>query len=506
MNVSNMLRLSFHKDPPTLDPQRSSDSISSAIIFLLFKGLTRLEANQVVHCDLADSFYSQNNHQKYTFLLGRHCWSDGTVITAQDFVRSWKRAMVPSFSAPAANFFNHIKNAEKAKRGIFSLDKVGIYAANDRKLIVELQHPCPYFPELTSFCPFFPFPSDAGENELPNAFSGAFQLEYWQKGKEILLKRNVYCSTPPSLDGIQIKIIVNEKQAFSLFEKDELDWLGDPISPLPVAYLPSLFSDKKIQPLAGVVSCWFNTLAEPFSNLSFRKALAYTIPRKRVLERLLLPSTLLTNNFCLPTSQRTENLLFYENEEIGRNLFNEALTMLKVKRLRITLSYQDSELFSRLAFILKRHWEEVFPLQIQLVPLPFKELYQCLISQEFQISLTRNMSQYNDVSNFLERFETQQNSRNFSGWENVKYQTLLKRYRKMTCHKKRQIIAKKAERILAEEVPMTFLYYEHYIYLQKPYLKNLNISPIGIVHFDRATLHKQNVFLNEYNPLIIMES
>lgn len=153
--MENALRLSFQKDPLSLDPQKSGDPISSAMIFLLFKGLTRFEADHTIRCDLAHSFHSLNDCKKYIFQLGKRFWSDGTLITAHDFVYSWKRALFPDFSTLAVNFFYHIKNAEKAKKGLLSLDKVGIYAENDSTLIVELENPCPYFPELVSFCPMF---------------------------------------------------------------------------------------------------------------------------------------------------------------------------------------------------------------------------------------------------------------------------------------------------------------------------------------------------------------
>ncbi len=72
--MENTLRLSIRTDPVTLDPQKSGDPISSALIFLLFKGLTRLEADNTIRCDLARSFHSLNNDKKYVFELGEYFW------------------------------------------------------------------------------------------------------------------------------------------------------------------------------------------------------------------------------------------------------------------------------------------------------------------------------------------------------------------------------------------------------------------------------------------------
>jgi len=70
--MEKTLRLSFQKDPLTLDPQKSSDPISTAMIFLLFKGLTRFDADQSIRCDLAQSFHILDGYKKYIFQLGKH--------------------------------------------------------------------------------------------------------------------------------------------------------------------------------------------------------------------------------------------------------------------------------------------------------------------------------------------------------------------------------------------------------------------------------------------------
>ena len=283
--MDKTLRLSFHKDPLTLDPQKTCDKLSSAIVFLLFKGLTRLNTDHTIQNDIASSFYALDNFRKYVFHLGEHHWSDGTLITAHDFVYSWKRALSPKFPARAMNFFYHIKNAEKAKKGEISLDRVGIYAENDYTLTVELENSCPYFPELTSFCPLFPVPHRKGKTKISSITSGAFCLDYWQKGKELLLRKNTLCKNPTEIDAIHVRVIKDEKEAFTLFEKNELDWIGDPISPLPVAYLPSLSLNKQIKPLEGMVSCWFNTMKAPFHNADLRKAFSLAIPPKEALRK-----------------------------------------------------------------------------------------------------------------------------------------------------------------------------------------------------------------------------
>jgi oligopeptide transport system substrate-binding protein len=495
--MENALRLSFQKDPLSLDPQKSGDPISSAMIFLLFKGLTRFEADHTIRCDLAHSFHSLNGCKKYIFQLGKRFWSDGTLITAHDFVYSWKRALFPDFSTLAVNFFYHIKNAEKAKKGLLSLDKVGIYAENDSTLIVELENPCPYFPELVSFCPFFPISSKIDADMAYTLCSGAFQLQEWNKGKTISLKRNSHCKDASHLDGIHIKIIPDEKQAFSLFENDQLDWIGDPVSPLPVNYLHALLTNRQIKPIAGIVSCWFNTLRTPFSNVNLRKAFAYAMPREKLLKKLLIPDALLANRISPSILQNDDSLLIKECQETARNLFKCALQQLNRKQLKITICYEVTDAFSRIAALLKTYWEEAFNITIKLEPLSFKDFFQRIPCHDFQIGLLRVLSQYTDVSNFLERFESRDLPRNFSGWENAKYKAILKQYKKTIDPEKRQALAVQAEKILLEEMPIAPIYYSHYAYMQKPHVHNLAISPTGIMQFDKVKLEVRQTSIGE---------
>lgn len=489
--MNNVLRLSFQKDPLTLDPQKSGDQFSSTLIFLLFKGLTRLEANHKVSCDLASSFQVLNNYKKFVFHLDEHFWSDNSPITAHDFVYSWKRALHPDFPLRATNIFSYIKNAEKARKGLISLDKVRVYAKDDLTLIVELEYPCPYFLELTSFCPLFPISSSAKNTAI---CSGPFQMQHWNPGKEILLRKNPFCPNLASanVDAIHIKIVPDEKEAFSLFENDQLDWIGDSISPLPMNYLPTLLWTKKIKPIAGVASCWFNTLKPPFNNVHLRKALGYAIPRKKMMEMLLLPNTLLAKRLCpFPLQEEDFLVSIEESPSVAQDLFQIALRELGIKRLKLTLSYEATDEFSRVAALLKACWEETFKVSIQLEPLSFKELWQKLPQQQFEMSLFCSLSQYTDIINFLERFEFKNAPRNFSGWENPKYKALLKRYRATMKYEQKQEFARKAETILLNEMPIAPIYYYHYTYLQKNHVQNLEISPIGMMQFDRVHLEKK---------------
>lgn len=499
--MDNVLRLSFHKDPITLDPAKSSDRLSSAIIFLLYKGLTRLEADHSIHSDLAESFQVLDNHKKFIFHLGEHFWSDGTPITAHDFVHSWRRALAPEFPLRATHFFYHLKNAEKAKNGLVPVNRIGVTARNDSTLVVELEYPCPYFLELTSFCLFFPISQKMQEGQTELICSGPFRLREWKHGQEIVLEKNALCKafSPVHINGIHIQIIPSEKEAFDRFERGELDWFGPPLTPLPVNYLPALVSNKKVKPLSGITCCWFNAISSPFSNANLRKAFAISIPRDKLLAKLSLSDALSARRFsaCILPAAKGNDLI-EENTDLAKELYHTALREMKLHQLRISLTYEATEEFDRMASLLKTYWEHAFPVRIQLEPLSFKEFWYNLPKQRFQLSLLCSASQHTDRVSFLEKLEFRDVPINFSGWENAKYKSLLQQYRSTLDPDKRQLIAQNAEQILLDEMPIAPISYYHFTYLQQPYVKNLAVSPIGVIQFDRVFLENKRSSVVEH--------
>ena len=491
--MDNILRLCFHKDPITLDPRQCGDKLSSALIFLLFKGLTRIEADGSIHCDLADSFHLLDNRRRYVFYLGEHFWSNGDPITAHDFVSSIRSALSPSFPLRSTHLFHYLKNGQKAINGTISQNKIGVQALDSKTLEIKLEYPCPFFLELISFCVFFPVhPSMQSDGDSFPVCSGPFQLVNWTKGEEILLKKNPHCRSlfPVHVNQIHIRIIGDEKEAFQRFERGELDWLGNPISPLPVNYLPALTLEKKIKSIAGITCCWFNTQKGPFSNAQLRKAFACAIPRHKLLEKLLLPNAHPANHFYPSHFAGQNSDIFQEASSCAVQLFQSALKELKMKRLKIIFSYEATDEFSRIASLLKAHWENLFQIRILLEPLSFKEFWHSLPRQQFQLSMLCSISQYSEPVNFLEKLEFKNSPINFSGWENKRYQALLKQYRNTMDQKQHRTLIQEIESLLLNEMPIAPICDYSYAYLQQPHVKNIAISPIGTIKFDRAYLEQ----------------
>ena len=83
-----------------------------------FEGLFRLDANHTPQPALAENYTVSEDGLTYTFHLREGLkWSDGTPLTAHDFVYSWQRAVDPATGADYAYMFECIAGYTEAING-----------------------------------------------------------------------------------------------------------------------------------------------------------------------------------------------------------------------------------------------------------------------------------------------------------------------------------------------------------------------------------------------------
>jgi len=227
-------------------------------------------------------------------------WSNGSPLTAEDFLISWKSILDPSFPTDTANNLYPIKNAKKAKSGEVSSDRIGVEVLDSETLRVNLEQPTPYFLELLTMPSFFPVPKGGSER----VSNGPFTLDSWAHGDNIKAKKNEHYWDAQSvaLDGVEMSILSQDTE-IRLMEEKKLDWIGSPLSALPKDALDFLKKENKlnIAPFLGTQICRINTSTEgSLSNRSFRKALALSVNRKAIVDHVLGGGQTVATGFVPP--------------------------------------------------------------------------------------------------------------------------------------------------------------------------------------------------------------
>lgn len=286
-------------DITTLDFAKMSWMQDLRLARSLFEGLTR---NDTLSRDfrpvpaLAQRWDVSDDRLTYTFHL-RHAarWSNGQPVVASDFIFSWRRLLLPDFAADYTGFLLHIKGAraffdfraaqlrdapaalaafpDRASRlahaqrlwheALAAFDAlVDLHAPDDHTLVVTLEHPVPYFLDLTSFPCLYPvYPplvqahesldpdsaallADSSWTRPPTLISnGPFTLARWRFKRDLRLERNPHWwgRDQLAIDSIELLSIPDSNAQVLAFRSGALDWVSD----VTVNYVADMLRDKQ---------------------------------------------------------------------------------------------------------------------------------------------------------------------------------------------------------------------------------------------------------------------
>ena len=141
----------------SLDPQQATDGTSFEVIADYTDGLMQMDADGQAVPAIAESYDLSDDGLTYTFHLRSDAkWSNGTPVTAADFVFAWQRAVDPAVASEYAYMLSDIgqvKNAAEIIAGEKDKSELGVTAVDDVTLQVELNVPVSYFLSLMYFRP-----------------------------------------------------------------------------------------------------------------------------------------------------------------------------------------------------------------------------------------------------------------------------------------------------------------------------------------------------------------
>jgi oligopeptide transport system substrate-binding protein len=495
------LRLNLHSEPPSLDPRKAQDTTSIAVVNMCFEGLTKQSQYGEPTLALAESVHVSEDGLRYTFRLRKAKWSDGVDLTADDFEETWKAILDPAFPCAFAPDLFILKNARAVKEKRASINDIGVDAVDAQTLVVDLEHPAPYFLELLGTHAFLPTPfhivrlfsdwaDQAGEHFVSN---GPFKLKEWRHYNQIVVEknRNYWDQSKVKLDAIQLAIIEDESTGLNMFENDELDWAGHPLSALPIDALQALSKkfDLNTRPISATYYYIFNTKVAPFDNISMRRAFSIAINRKEIVENVTQGKQRPATGIIPPTMWENSTVYFEDGDvKLARRHFKQALKEMKIKKEqlpRITLIYNTSEGHHRIAQAIQQQWKKTFGIEVELENREWKVFLDQISSHKFQVARMGGVASFNDPSTFLDYYKSISSS-NPTQWENKEFSDLIEKADHTVDPNVRLELLKKAERVLIDEMPIAPIYFYTGSYLKKASLKGVEFSEMGEVDFKSA--------------------
>lgn len=502
---SNCIKINLGGEPHTLHPHMARDVKAFALMRMFFEGLTRIGPGDQIELGLAKSYSLSSDQKTYTFKLRLTKWSNGDSLLAQDFEYAWKKIINPQSYYNYAPQLYLIKNAKLIKMGQLPMDELGVKALDNHTLEVTLENPTSYFLELLSIPIFFPINSTIDQKNANWAekvegyvCNGPFFPKRWQHQESIVAEKNpsYWDSSNVKLDSIEMAML-SEDLELKLFEKNQLDWAGSPLSVLSLEAIDSLKKQKllHIRPIAGTSFIRINTSLPPFDHAEIRKALAFAINRKALVTHILQGEQISATRFVPIDMKLTEEQYFLDgSNEQARILFDQTLEELGMSKEEFSqwkLLYLQSERSHLLAQAIQEQWNEILGIRIALEAIEGKVYYDRISKQDFHLSLGSWFADFYDPISFLEIFKYKTQSTNNTNWENAEYTELLESSYLQSNPKERKKILASSEQILMNEMPIIPISHASMLYVQKENLKGVFLSYLGGVDFKWAYLENK---------------
>jgi len=483
------LRIEFG-DPLDLDPRYYSSS-NARVIGHLFRGLVHMTREGDILPDLAARWELLDGGLSYVFHLRSNAlWSDGQPLTAADFEFAWRRILDPAFSRNVAEFLYIVCGARAFHGGeTIHRSDVGIRAADDMTLVVELEKPEGNFLPLMSIPVFYPVPRHKVV-EQPDEWAftdklvsnGPFTIETWEKGKSMTIVRNpnYHGKVKGNVGRIVMSNIRNlryegdEARLSELYESGQLDVLGLTNVSFEVAekMIKRYKEDFVTAPGVSTRYIGLNPAQPLLDNISVRRALAMSIDRDAFARRVVgTTHDLATGGFVPPGIWgHSPGITLPFDPVKARMLLDESGHSAETDFQDMAILYHPSRA-EEMEFVIES-WREYLTLRISPQMISWDELLSLFYKDPPHIFLMAWAADVPDPDNFLRSGMVTIRS----NWNHPRYESLIDSARYEQDRTKRLDFYRQADKILIDEAVIIPLVYERGNYLIKPRIHNFPFS------------------------------
>ena len=505
-----ILSVQVGPDPETIDPALNSAVDGGNMLLHSFECLLAVDENGQLVPGQAESWETSEDGLTWTFHLRDGLkWSDGSDLTANDFVYSWKRVCDPMVAAPYADtVLSMVAGYDKAIEG--DLDALQVAAQDDNTLVVTLNAPCSYFGSLAAFATLSPVQEatveangDAWATSAATYISnGPFYVSEWVPGSYIMMTKNPYYWNADAikLDGIKWNLIEDSNAAYSAYQTGEVLMIKD----VPTEEIPSLKdnADFHVDPIIGTYYISMNLERDAFKDARVRKALSLAIDRDYVANTLMQGTYSPADNFMGPGWIDMDGKQFKDNANGGQSYIdvnNYEADLEEAKQLLADAGYPDGEGFPTISYTtndagyhkvvaeyVQQAWAQLgIDLQVDIVE--WASFTPMRRNGDFDVARNGWVGDYSDPSNMLDLFLST-NGNNDGKFNNADYDAAIYRSRETLDPTERSKALHDAEDILMEETGCIPVAYYNDFWLQSDKITGSWHSPYGYWYFMYADI------------------
>jgi len=457
----------------SLDPHFIDGINESQIEGDLLIGLLTMDAGGNPIPGAATSWTTSSDGKTWTFHLRDHMWSDGTPVTAHDFVFAWRRLMDPATGASYAYNLWVVKNAHAISIGKLPPSSLGVRAADDRTLVIELEHPAAYLPELLTHDTAYPLPrhvlmAKGHAWSKPGTFvgNGPYTPREWIANDHLTLIKN-----PRFFDAKNVRIdVVNyfptpdSNAALRRFRVRELD-IQTPIPLTQIDWLrKNLPATLHLKPYLGLSYISINVHRPPLNDIRVRRALNLALDRETITGKVLrlgeppaysmVPPAVA--NYPDKPQMDFKPLPFAERLAKARWLMNQA-GYGPDNPLRINLETFEEPNNKRMAAVIQSMLRQAW-IYIDITAIDAAVHGENMRSNNFDLGVVSWFADFNDATNFLDLLRADSGN-NYGRYNNPRFDAALNAAQQEPDARRRGLMLASAERMALNDyvwIPLRF--------------------------------------------------
>lgn len=479
-------------NPATFDPQKMEGDVESNIAHQIYETLVISNEKGDLLPGAAERWEHSPDFKTWTFYLRPNAkWSNGDPVTAEDFVFAWQRLADPKTAAAYASYLNYLKlaNAQAIIEGKQPLSNLGVQAKDAHTLVLNLTESVPYADRLVEHYVLAPVNKkvvekfgDKWTNVENIVGNGAFKVLSSTVNEKIELVRNEYYwdNTNTVLNKVTLLPIESSSTDVARYRAGDEDITG---KALPIEMFAKLKKELGNELVIAPALCTYiyeiNTQKAPFNDVRVRKALALSVDRNIITDKIMRQGQIPAFEFTPPYIMGGEKITkpdWANWDQAKRNA--EAVKLLqeagfnKANPLNISLLYNTSEDHKKLAIAASSMWKKNLNgiVNVKLENQEWKTYLDTRHQGNFDVARAGWCADYNEASTFLNSYLS--NSSNNTAFYKSKAfdDMMLSSYAAQTDDERADVYAK-AEAQLATDLPFVPIY--HYVqpHLVKPYVK-----------------------------------
>lgn len=476
-------------EPKGLDPALVTGVPENHIISSLIEGLIAYHPTNDLEPEpgMAESWEHNGDYTEWTFHLRDAKWTNGDPVTAGDFVYSWERMLTPALGAEYAPMLYVLKGAQPFHEGkTTDFATVGARAIDDKTLKVTLEGPTPYFLNMLKHYSFYPVNPRAveehggmadrgsGWSTLENYVgNGPFKLKQWVTNQVIEVEPNpgYWDAKTVKLKGIRFYPVENAATEETMYRGGRLH-ITSTVQPdkIPV-FKEKMPNELKIQPYLGSYFYRLNVTRKPFDDVRVRRALAMSIDKQLLVDKVTKGGQLAATGFVPPgiPGYKESDLVPFDPDR-ARALLAEAGYPGGRGFPTAEILINTSEAHRKIAEAVQAMWRQNLGIEVGIYNQEWKVYLDSQTNLDYDISRSAWIGDYVHPSTFIDMFTTG-NGNNDTGWGNPEYDRLVKQAQVAQSEQERLDMLHEAEDILLTDMPIIPTYWYTRVYLIDPRIK-----------------------------------